>query len=91
MHPRWLRRSVSIRVDRPSRWSAKFRFPRLHIEALEERLAPAGLVAAYAFDEGTGTTVADASGRQRSPASLGPVCFLVRSDRCRPTRSISKT
>jgi len=43
-----------LRVGRPS-WR------RLGVEALEERLAPA-LVAAYAFDEGTGTTVADASG-----------------------------
>jgi chitodextrinase len=35
---------------------------KLVVEALENRTAPATLVAAYAFNEGTGTTVADASG-----------------------------
>ena len=32
------------------------------METLEDRTAPATLVAAYAFNEGTGTTVADSSG-----------------------------
>ena len=34
----------------------------LRVEVLEDRTAPATLVAAYAFDEGTGTTVTDSSG-----------------------------
>src|SRR5947209_1203894 len=58
----WVRSIVGPRARRPYRRPAKPRFPRLRVEALEDRLAPAGLVAAYSFDAGTGSTVADASG-----------------------------
>ena len=62
MLPEWLHSIVGPRAHRPYRRSAKPGFPRLRVEALEDRLAPAGLVAAYSFDAGTGSTVADASG-----------------------------
>src|SRR6266446_866464 len=62
MLPEWLHSIVGPRARRPYRRPAKPRFPRLRVEVLEHRLAPAGLVAAYAFDAGTGSTVADASG-----------------------------
>src|SRR5436190_9461951 len=42
------------------------RFRRIQLEVLEDRATPAGLVAAYSFDEGSGTTVADASGNGNS-------------------------
>src|SRR5438132_6739364 len=62
----WLRSTVGPRARRAFRRPARPRFSRLRVEALEDRLAPAALVAAYAFDAGTGSTVADASGNGNS-------------------------
>src|SRR5262245_32847333 len=57
---RWLTR-ISRRGARRPFVRHAYSKVRLHVEALEDRTAPA-LVAAYSFNEGTGTTVADASG-----------------------------
>ena len=57
-----LRSIIRIRFGRPYRRPAEPRFTKLRVEVLEDRLAPAGLVAAYSFDAGAGSTVADASG-----------------------------
>src|SRR5579871_6361430 len=62
MLPQWLRSFIRNSARRPYRRPARRGLPKLLLEALEDRLAPAGLVAAYNFDEGTGTTVHDASG-----------------------------
>src|SRR5438132_6201092 len=62
MLPEWLQGIAGHRARLPYRRRAKSRFPRLRLEALEDRMAPASLVAAYAFEAGTGSTVADASG-----------------------------
>ena len=43
----------------------------LRVEKLEDRTAPATLVAAYAFDEGTGTTVTDSSGNGNNGTITG--------------------
>ena len=57
-----LRTMVGSRSPRPQRRPVR-RFLTSHqVQALENRIAPAALVAAYGFDEGTGTTVADSSG-----------------------------
>jgi hypothetical protein len=56
--PKWLQKKAS-RLSLGHARKAKRRI--LEVETLEERFAPA-LVAAYAFNEGTGTTVADLSG-----------------------------
>ena len=49
-------------AHRLGRDRARRRAPELRVEVLEDRIAPATLVAAYGFDEGTGTTVYDSSG-----------------------------
>ena len=51
---------IGVRTRRSYRHLAPLK-ARLGVELLEDRTAPA-LVAAYAFNEGTGTTVTDASG-----------------------------
>ena len=43
----------------------------LRVEVLEDRTAPATLVAAYTFDEGTGTTVTDSSGNGNNGTITG--------------------
>jgi chitodextrinase len=58
----WLGKVVGPRGRRPNRRPARRKKPRLQLELLEDRTAPATLVAAYGFNEGAGTTVADASG-----------------------------
>src|SRR5260370_8559154 len=58
----WVRGIVGPRARRLYDRRAGLRFPCLCVEALEDRLAPAGLVAAVSFDAGTGSTLADASG-----------------------------
>ena len=61
MLPLWLRGILGAGMRRPSRCRDRRRSLRLRIERLEDRTTPT-LVAAYAFSEGTGATVADASG-----------------------------
>src|SRR5262245_51048967 len=61
MLPLWLRGIFGAGMRRPSRCRDRRRSLRLRIERLEDRTTPT-LVAAYAFSEGTGATVADASG-----------------------------
>src|SRR5262245_21114871 len=49
---------------RPARSARRTARPTsLHMELLERRATPAGLVAAYSFNEGNGPTVNDASGQ----------------------------
>src|SRR5262249_42449736 len=54
---RWFRRVFGSSARRPSRGTV-----RLEVEVLEARTTPAALIAAYGFNEGAGTTVADAAG-----------------------------
>src|SRR5262245_35062802 len=62
MAAQWLGRRVEAGARRSSRRLARRRVPTLWLELLEDRTAPAGLVAAYSFNEGSGAAVADASG-----------------------------
>ena len=62
MPTQWLRRFSGPSSRRPSRRTSSLRVQRLLVETLEGRIAPATLVAAYGFNEGSGSTVADASG-----------------------------
>src|ERR1700738_1421414 len=66
MLPEWLHSIVGPRARRPYRRPAKPRFPRLRVEALEDRLAPAGLGAAYSFAAGTGGTGAAPTGNRNT-------------------------
>jgi len=56
----WLRPLFRSAVRRPSRRLVDRKVP-LQVERLAERTTPS-LIAACGFDEGTGTTVTDASG-----------------------------
>jgi len=56
---------------RSHRNRARRRAPAQHVEILEQRIVPATLVAAYAFNEGTGTTVYDSSGNGNNGTITG--------------------
>ena len=62
MAVQWLSKFSATDSRRRSRRTRNMRALSLRVEALEDRTAPATLVAAYAFNEGTGTTVNDSSG-----------------------------
>src|ERR1700730_13846652 len=62
MSARWLPGVTGTGSRRPRRRPPPQGGTRPRAEVLEDRAAPAGLVAAYAFGEGAGTTVADLSG-----------------------------
>src|SRR2546423_10040573 len=61
MLARWLRGLFGPAARRPYRRQAPVKV-KLEVQVLEARTTPAALVAAYAFNEGAGSTVADASG-----------------------------
>ena len=62
MPVQWLRKFSGPSSGPACRHPSSLRVQRPQVEALEDRTAPATLVAAYAFNEGTGTTVYDSSG-----------------------------
>src|SRR5271157_4438861 len=62
MPVQWLRKFSGPSSRRPSQRTRSLRVQRPRVETLEDRTAPATLVAAYSFNEGTGTTVTDTSG-----------------------------
>jgi hypothetical protein len=66
----WLRASARSSVVRRPFWRPILKNKKLLVEALEDRFAPA-LVAAYSFNEGAGTSVADASGNGNAGAIAG--------------------
>src|SRR5262249_14151827 len=67
MLPQWLRKINLPSARRLSLQARLRRLSRLQVELLEDRTTPS-MLAAYAFAEGSGTTVADASGNGNTGA-----------------------